>query len=129
MRTVLTFVTMVFVTPLFAARYPEAAIIFDNLHAMHDVVSDILASPVVPRNGKRRAILEAAARYRADEPFAMSIEEWREMTRAMGAHNMGGPATGFTAELPTPTVPIGATHMDAMGHEHPAPSTTPRHDH
>jgi hypothetical protein len=117
------------VTPLFAARYPEAAIIFDNLHAMHDVVSDILASPVVPRNGKRRAILEAAARYRPDEPFAMSIEEWREMTRAVGAHNLGGPATGFTAELPTPTVPIGATHMDAMGHEHPAPSTTPRHDH
>jgi hypothetical protein len=117
------------VAPLFAARYPEAAVIFDNLHSMHDVVSDILASPVVPRSGKREAILQAGARYRADEPFAMSMQEWREMARVMGAHNMGGPATGFTAELPTPTVPIGATHMDVMGHQHPAPSSTPRHDH
>jgi hypothetical protein len=57
------------------------------------------------------------------EPLATSIAEWREMARAMGAHNLGGPATGFTAELPTPTVPVGAAHMDAMGHEHPAPST------
>nr|MBA2632548.1 hypothetical protein [Chloroflexota bacterium] len=38
------------VAPTFAARYPEAAIIFDNLHMMHDVVSDILVSPEVPRD-------------------------------------------------------------------------------
>jgi len=35
------------VAPAFAARYPEAAIIFDNLHSMHDVVSDILANPTL----------------------------------------------------------------------------------
>jgi hypothetical protein len=33
------------VAPRFAARYPEAAIVFDNLHSMHDVISDILANP------------------------------------------------------------------------------------
>ena len=33
------------IAPAFATRYQEAAIIFDNLHAMHDVVSDILACP------------------------------------------------------------------------------------
>ena len=41
------------VAPEFAKRYPEAAIIFDNLHSMHDVVSDILANPNVPRALKR----------------------------------------------------------------------------
>src|SRR5262249_8321551 len=43
--------------PLFSARYPDAANIFDNLHALHDVVSDILASPIVSPADKRAAIL------------------------------------------------------------------------
>jgi hypothetical protein len=50
--------------PLFAARYPEAANIFDNMHALHDVVADILASDRVPSSGKRGVILTAAAAYR-----------------------------------------------------------------
>ncbi|MDB4874355.1 MAG: hypothetical protein JWM41_801 [Gemmatimonadetes bacterium] len=50
--------------PRFAEAYPDAANIFDNLHSLHDVVSDILASPVVPRAQKRAAILRAAAAYR-----------------------------------------------------------------
>src|SRR5262249_8734619 len=49
--------------PIFAARYPEAAIVFDNLHALHDVVADILTSPLVPKNEKRAALLAAAAAY------------------------------------------------------------------
>src|SRR6476659_2183881 len=48
----------------FSTRYPEAAIIFDNLHSLHDVVSDILTNPSVPRAQKRAAILAAGARYR-----------------------------------------------------------------
>ena len=38
----------------------------------------------------------------------------------MGSNNMGGPAVGFSAEFPTPTVERGATMaeiMKAMGHE------------
>src|SRR5690606_8874345 len=54
------------VAPEFAARYPEAAIIFDNLHMMHDVISDILASQDVPVDGKRAEILKAAAAFRDD---------------------------------------------------------------
>ena len=53
------------VAPTFAARYPEAAIIFDNLHSMHDVVSDVLANDRVPRNRKRAEILRAAFRFAA----------------------------------------------------------------
>ena len=71
------------VAPRFAARYPDAAIIFDNLHALHDVVSDILASDRVTRAEKRAAILAAAAAYRDRTTATMSVEEWRAMSRAM----------------------------------------------
>jgi hypothetical protein len=102
------------VAPLFTARYPEAAIIFDNLHSMHDVVSDILANPAVPRVRKRAEIRLAAARYRDDTSFVMTTEEWIAMARMMGIQNMGGPAMNFTAEFPTPTVERGAVmaHLD-----------------
>ncbi|HEX4682180.1 MAG TPA: hypothetical protein VH277_05695 [Gemmatimonadaceae bacterium] len=65
--------------PLFSARYPDAAIIFDNLHSLHDVVSDILASPIVPAREKRAAILRAAAAYRDDTTAVISLDEWRMM--------------------------------------------------
>ena len=29
--------------PAFSAKWPELAIVFDNLHSMHDVISEILA--------------------------------------------------------------------------------------
>jgi hypothetical protein len=111
------------IAPTFTARYPEIAIIFDNLHGMHDVVSDILASPKVPRGGKRAAILEAAARYRDSTSSVWSRREWTEMADMMGSNNMGGPAAGFTAEFPAPTVERGATMaeiMKAMGHDMPS---------
>ncbi|HEY0152413.1 MAG TPA: hypothetical protein VGB92_10465, partial [Longimicrobium sp.] len=91
------------IAPAFAARYPEAAIIFDNLHGMHDVISDILASPKVPRGKKREEILTAARRYRDDVSFVMSVDEWRGMAMEMGANNMGGPVLGFLAAFPAPT--------------------------
>ncbi|MEJ7760661.1 MAG: hypothetical protein WKF55_13840 [Gemmatimonadaceae bacterium] len=104
------------VAPAFAARYPEASIIFDNLHSMHDVVSDVLASPKVPMNRKRTEILKAAALYRDNTSFAMTRAEWLEMTNMMGVNNMGGAAVNFLAELPTPTVARGAVHMAGMNH-------------
>ena len=42
------------VAPEFAARYPEVAIIFDNLHSMHDVISDVLADTTIPRLAQAR---------------------------------------------------------------------------
>lgn len=119
------------VAPAFAGRYPEAAIIFDNLHAMHDVISDILASEKVPRRKKREEIMLAARRYRDDTSFAMTREEWRAMAMAMGTNNMGGRATGIIlTELPTPTLPIGATHRDAMQHgEHEEHRQPKRQEH
>jgi hypothetical protein len=103
------------IAPKFAARYPEAAIIFDNLHMMHDVVSDILANPNVPRREKRAKLLEAGRRFRDDTSYVTSIDEWRAMATMMGVENMGGPAVGFLAEFPTPTVERGAS-MASMDH-------------
>ena len=102
------------IAPTFSARYPEIAIIFDNLHSMHDVISDILASPKVPRERKRAEILVAAARYRDSTSFAMTRQEWSEMAQMVGVANMGGPAMGFLSEVPTPTVPHGTTMAEAM---------------
>ncbi|MBA3258968.1 MAG: hypothetical protein H0T68_05825 [Gemmatimonadales bacterium] len=104
------------IAPEFARRYPEAAIIFDNLHAMHDVISDVLASPDVPRNRKREEILKAGRRYRDSTSFAWTEQEWRAMSRMMGVENMGGVAVGFLDSLPTPSVAVGASHADAMRH-------------
>jgi hypothetical protein len=105
------------VAPQFAARYPEAAIIFDNLHSMHDVISDILANPSVPRDRKRAEILLAARRYRDDTSFVITPQVWRTMAGHMGIENMGGPAVGFLPRLPTPTVTYGAVmrHDDRTG--------------
>ena len=98
------------VAPTFAARYPEAAIIFDNLHSMHDVISDVLASPRVPRAQKRQEILRAAARYRDATSFVMTVPAWLEMSHAMGIQNMGGPAVGFLPEFPPPSAAPGHQH-------------------
>lgn len=96
------------ISPEFARRYPEAAIIFDNLHSMHDVVSDILANPAVTRNRKRAEIVRAGRLFRDDTSYVMPVDGWRTMSLAMGVENMGGPSVGFTAALPTPTVTKGA---------------------
>lgn len=66
--------------PLLSARLPDAAIIFDNLHALHDVVSDILLSPAIPRAEKRAALLRAASAYRDDVTSAITIQDWRSMS-------------------------------------------------
>jgi hypothetical protein len=80
------------VAPEFTRRYPEVAIIFDNLHAMHDVISDVLADSTVPRAAKRAEILLAARRYRDDTSSVTSVEEWRTMAIEMGVEAMGGRA-------------------------------------
>jgi hypothetical protein len=111
------------IAPTFAARYPEPAIVFDNLHGMHDVISDILASPRVPREKKREEILRAAAHYRDNTSFLMTMQEWRDMGTMMGIENMGGPAIGFLPDFPTPTVARGAV-MAHAGMNHGAAGQT-----
>ncbi|MBK8250507.1 MAG: hypothetical protein IPK85_24390 [Gemmatimonadetes bacterium] len=96
------------VAPRFAARYPEFAIIFDNLHSMHDVISDILANPSVARERKRQEILQAASRFRDDTTEVTSRRGWCRMSVGMGLENQGGPSVGFDPALATPSVARGA---------------------
>lgn len=79
------------IAPLFSARYPEAAIIFDNLHSLHDVVSDVLATRSMSPGEKRAEVLRAISRYRDSTSFVTTRAEWLEMSRAMGVEHMGGP--------------------------------------
>jgi hypothetical protein len=82
---------------------------------MHDVVSDILASEEVPRNRKRAEILRAIELFRDNTSYVTTADEWRQMAVGMGVHNQGGPAVGYLADLPTPTVPRGMS-MAGMDH-------------
>ncbi len=80
------------IAPTFAARHPRAAVIFDNLHMMHDIISDILASPEVPASRKRAEIYAALARFQDGSRDAMPLEHWRMMGEMMGGiDQMGGP--------------------------------------
>jgi hypothetical protein len=90
------------VAPHFARRYPEAAIVFDNLHALHDVAADVLAAPALSTTERRRLLLAAAAAYRDDVTQTTTVEAWREMSEMMGAARMGGSAESV---LPKPGTP------------------------
>lgn len=114
------------VAPAFTARWPHLAAVFDNLHSMHDVVSDILANPDVARDAKRPLILAAGRAYRDDTTEVMSVEAWKRMSLAMGVENQGGPAVGLLPGLPRPTMPRGAVMrhdkdgnpLEEHGHHH-----------
>jgi hypothetical protein len=95
------------IAPEFSIRWPTHAIIFDNLHSLHDVISDILANPSVPRAEKRALILEAVDAYRDDTTQIMLVEGWKKMSLAMGIENQGGAAVGFLSALPALTMPRG----------------------
>lgn len=55
------------VSPAFAKAHPRAAAIFDNLHSMHDIISDVLAHPEWSRAEKRAEILRQLAEFRNGE--------------------------------------------------------------
>ena len=105
------------VAPRFSAAHPRAAIIFDNLHMMHDIISDILQNDTVPTGEKREVIYAALDEFQDSTRNVMSLEMWRTMAEHMGGLvAMGGPATGLLpAEDSTTTAPAGAhpTHHPA----------------
>ena len=64
-------------SPAFAARYPAIANIFDNLHMLHDTISDILSSPILPTWDEKRAeiyrVLDTYYLARADARNPMIV--------------------------------------------------------
>ena len=108
------------VAPQFSRAHPRAAVIFDNLHMMHDIISDILAADTVPRDRKRRVIYEELAEFRDSTRNVMSLDEWRNMATMMGGlPAMGGPATEILGPPPSRTAPADTmAGMDMPGMQH-----------
>ena len=81
------------IAPEFSRRHPRAAVIFDNLHMMHDIISDVLASPLIPVDGKRAAIYSQLAEFRNPATNVITMADWLTMADHMGGVDaMGGPA-------------------------------------
>ena len=108
------------VAPQFTAVHPRAAIIFDNLHMTHDIISDILASDSVPMDRKRATIYRALDQMQDSTLDVMSRDEWLNMGDMMGGvAAMGGLATDLLPALASITA--AAPTMAGMGHDTPAP--------
>jgi len=106
------------VAPAFSAAHPRAAVIFDNLHMMHDIISDILASPQIPYDGKRKAIYDQLARFRDSAADVISMDAWRGMGSHMGGVDaMGGSPLELLRPVAVPVSPDTA----GKAHDHVAP--------
>jgi hypothetical protein len=108
------------IAPKFSHRHPRAAAIFDNLHMMHDIISDVLTADTIPHDQKREVIYDQLDELRDSTRNTMTWDEWRGMGEMMGGVAvMGGPATGLVTSRPTPVPPA---HGMEHGHQHPGRS-------
>ncbi len=82
------------VAPGFSRRHPRAAVIFDNLHMMHDIISDILIADDLSRQEKGRIIEEQLAEFRVSTRNVMTMDEWWAMGDMMGGVEMMGGQAG-----------------------------------
>ncbi|MCU0620749.1 MAG: hypothetical protein MUC69_04515 [Gemmatimonadales bacterium] len=81
------------IAPAFTARHPRAAAIFDNLHMMHDIISDVLLDERIPRDAKGAEIDRQLARFQDGSVDLMGDDHWKMMGDMMGGvHLMGGSA-------------------------------------
>jgi hypothetical protein len=115
------------VSPKFAEAHPRAAIIFDNLHMMHDIISDILEAEVVPAAEKSRVIDLALSEMQDSTRNVMTMEMWRNMGEHMGGVDaMGGSAAGIRAG-PAGAVPPKPPAHGHQGEHPPAHEGHPPH--
>jgi len=106
-------------SPRFAQRFPHISNTFDNLHMLHDLINDILASDWMTKEQKREQILRAVWMVSAD---AHEGERPGDVKEPGGLHDHrhmpGIPGMGM--------MPEGHDH-GAHGHPAAAPSAGPRH--
>jgi hypothetical protein len=111
------------IAPRFSAAHPRAAVIFDNLHMMHDIISDILTADTIPHDRKGEMISQQLDKLQDPARDVISMNEWRMMAEHMGGvDGMGGPATGLLADVPAAVKPSpGRKGMvkKPMQHERP----------
>jgi len=99
------------VSPRFSLKFPHIANAFDNLHMLHDMVNDILASDWIPTAEKERQILRAiwlvsAEAHRGEEPGQSRGDDGMHDHR----HMLGMPAMGMM-KFATEEI----MYMDKMG--------------
>jgi hypothetical protein len=94
------------IAPKFSAAHPRAAVIFDNLHMMHDIISDILTADTIPHDLKGEMIKQQLDKLQDASRDVMSMDEWRMMADHMGGvEMMGGPATELVRAVQAPLSP------------------------
>jgi hypothetical protein len=99
----------------FSAAHPRAAVIFDNLHMMHDIISDILTADTIPHEKKGQVIDQQLDKLQDSTQDVMSLEEWRMMADHMGGVElMGGRATELVRLLQAPA----SSMPDSAGKRH-----------
>jgi hypothetical protein len=122
------------IAPGFSAAHPRAAVIFDNLHMMHDIISDILTADTIPDGEKGRMIDHQLDKLQDPTRDVMTMDEWRMMADHMGGiATMGGPATGLLVDVEAPKTArpdTGGMDHGAMQHgqgatPRAAPDSTP----
>jgi hypothetical protein len=106
------------ISPVFTERYPEFAAIFDNLHMMHDVVSDVLVSEAVGRSRVRDELWRQAGLFLDPGAMSTSVEDWIAMARSHSLDAQGGPAVGWLPEVPTRNA-VGGHGGHHEHHHHP----------
>ena len=115
------------VAPRFSAAHPRAAVIFDNLHMTHDIISDILTADTIPHERKGAMIDDQLDKLQDPVRDVISMEEWRMMADHMGGiEAMGGAAAGLVRLVQAPVATPGqmdgampgmAADSGGMGHD------------
>ena len=106
------------VAPRFSAAHPRAAVIFDNLHLTHDIISDILTADTIPHDRKGAMIDDQLDQLQDPVRDVISMDEWRMMADHMGGiEAMGGAAGGLVRLVQAPVAKPGPMHggMPGMG--------------
>lgn len=105
------------IAPAFSRAHPRAAVIFDNLHMTHDIISDILAADTIPRAAKGRAIDRALDQMQHPTEDLISMEHWWMMADHMGGiEAMGGAAVSPAAPASPPPSATGSGHGEHQHH-------------
>jgi hypothetical protein len=106
------------IAPKFSAAHPRAAVIFDNLHMMHDIISDILTADTIPYSRKGQVIDQQLDKLQDPTRDVMTLDEWRMMPEHMGGvAAMGGPSTGLLREVQPSSVSRPAQQPERKQHQ------------
>ena len=123
------------IAPKFSAAHPRAAVIFDNLHMMHDIISDILTADTIPHERKGEMIDQQLDKLQDPTRDVLTMDEWRMMADHMGGIDiMGGPATGLLARVhagatpPPDTAPMAGAMRHKAGEIHDSAPGCPMMD-